>query len=148
MSDTEMPLVSVLADMEFEGVKIDTTALAKMSEELKVESEKVQREIFQLAGTEFNIGSPKQLGDVLFERLKLIEKPKKTKTGQYATGEDVLLGLAPKHAIAKKILDFREYEKLRSTYVDALPKMISRNGWQSSHRLSAGARCYGTVKFK
>jgi DNA polymerase-1 len=127
MSDTEMPLVSVLADMEFEGVKIDTTALAKMSEELKVESERVQGEIFQLAGTEFNIGSPKQLGDVLFERLKLIEKPKKTKTGQYATGEDVLLGLAPKHAIAKKILDFREYEKLRSTYVDALPKMISRN---------------------
>ena len=127
MSDTEMPLVSVLADMEFEGVKIDTAALSKMSEELKVESEKVQREIFQLAGTEFNIGSPKQLGDVLFDRLKLIEKPRKTKTGQYATGEDVLLGLAPKHAIAKMILDFREYEKLRSTYVDALPKMISKN---------------------
>lgn len=147
MSDTEMPLVSVLADMEFEGVKIDTTALAKMSDELKVESEKVQREIFELAGTEFNIGSPKQLGDVLFERLKLIEKPKKTKTGQYATGEDVLLGLAPKHAIAKKILDFREYEKLRSTYVDALPKMISkmdgrvhtdyRQAWAVTGRLSS-----------
>jgi DNA polymerase I len=127
MSDTEMPLVSVLADMEFEGVKIDTVALAKMSEELRVESERVQSEIFQLASTEFNIGSPKQLGEILFDRLKLIEKPKKTKTGQYATGEDVLLGLAPKHAIAKKILDYREYEKLRSTYVDALPKMISRN---------------------
>jgi len=147
MSDTEMPLVSVLADMEFEGVKIDTTALAKMSDELKIESERVQREIFELAGTEFNIGSPKQLGDVLFERLKLIEKPKKTKTGQYATGEDVLLGLAPKHAIAKKILDFREYEKLRSTYVDALPKMISkmdgrvhtdyRQAWAVTGRLSS-----------
>lgn len=147
MSDTEMPLVSVLADMEFEGVKIDTTALAKMSDELKVESEKVQREIFELAGTEFNIGSPKQLGEVLFERLKLIDKPKKTKTGQYATGEDVLLGLAPKHAIAKKILDFREYEKLRSTYVDALPKMISkmdgrvhtdyRQAWAVTGRLSS-----------
>jgi DNA polymerase-1 len=147
MSDTEMPLVTVLADMEFEGVKIDTTALGKMSEELKIESEKVQREIFELAGTEFNIGSPKQLGDILFERLKLIEKPKKTKTGQYATGEDVLLGLAPKHAIAKKILDFREYEKLRSTYVDALPKMISkmdgrvhtdyRQAWAVTGRLSS-----------
>jgi len=147
MSDTEMPLVAVLADMEFEGVKIDTTALSKMSDELKVESERVQREIFELAGTEFNIGSPKQLGDVLFERLKLIEKPKKTKTGQYATGEDVLLGLAPKHAIAKKILDFREFEKLRSTYVDALPKMISkmdgrvhtdyRQAWAVTGRLSS-----------
>jgi len=147
MSDTEMPLVSVLAGMEYEGVKIDTTALSKMSEELRVESERVQREIFQLAGAEFNIGSPKQLGDVLFERLKLIEKPKKTKTGQYATGEDVLLGLAPKHEIAKKILDFREYEKLRSTYVDALPKMISkadgrvhtdyRQAWAVTGRLSS-----------
>ncbi|MEJ7643266.1 MAG: DNA polymerase I [Chryseolinea sp.] len=127
MSDTEMPLVSVLAAMEYEGVNIDTAALAKMSEELRFESERVQREIFQLAGAEFNIGSPKQLGEILFDRLKLIEKPKKTKTGQYATGEDVLTGLAPKHDIAKKILDFREYEKLRSTYVDALPKMISKS---------------------
>ena len=126
MSDIEMPLVTVLANMEFEGVKIDTNALSKMSDELRVESEKVQREIYQLAGTEFNIGSPKQLGEVLFDKLKLIDKPKKTKTGQYATGEDVLTGLAPKHDIAKRILDFREYEKLRSTYVDALPKMISR----------------------
>ena len=84
-----------------------------MSDELRVESEKVQREIFELAGTEFNIGSPKQLGEVLFDKLKLIDKPKKTKTGQYATGEDVLTGLAPKHDIAKRILDFREYEKLQ-----------------------------------
>ena len=81
--------------MEFEGVKIDVTALAKMSEELRVESERVQREIFQLAGTEFNIGSPKQLGDVIFDKMKLLEKPKKTKSGQYATGEDVLVGLGP-----------------------------------------------------
>jgi DNA polymerase I len=147
MSDTEMPLVTVLANMEYEGVKIDTTALSKMSEELKTESEKVQKEIFQLAGTEFNIGSPKQLGEVLFDRLKLIEKPKKTKTGQYATGEDVLAGLALKHDIGKKILDFREYEKLRSTYVDALPKMISksdgrvhtdyRQAWAVTGRLSS-----------
>ncbi len=147
MMDTEMPLSYVLASMEFEGVKIDTSALAKMSEDLRVESERVQREIFQLAGTEFNIGSPKQLGDVIFDKMKLLEKPKKTKSGQYATGEDVLVGLATKHEIARKILDFREYEKLRSTYVDALPRMISktdgrvhtdyRQAWAVTGRLSS-----------
>jgi len=125
LNDTEMPLVTVLAAMEFEGVKIDVDALAKMSEELRADSDLVQKEIFKLAGTEFNIGSPKQLGEVLFDKMKLIDKPKKTKTGQYATGEDVLQGLT-EHAIAKKILDYREYEKLRSTYVDALPRMISK----------------------
>lgn len=126
LADTEMPLVSVLAAMEFEGVKIDTGALGSLSEELRTETERVQREIYQLAGTEFNIGSPKQLGEVLFDRLQLMEKPKKTRTGQYATGEDILSTLAPRHEIAKKILDYREFDKLRSTYVDALPKMISR----------------------
>lgn len=126
MSDTEMPLVSVLAAMEYEGVKIDTGALGILSEELRKETERVQREIYQIAGTEFNIGSPKQLGEVLFDRLQLIEKPKKTRTGQYATGEDILSTLAPKHDIARKILDYREFDKLRSTYVDALPKMISK----------------------
>ncbi|HYG20073.1 MAG TPA: DNA polymerase I [Ohtaekwangia sp.] len=126
MKDTEMPLVSVLAAMEFEGVKVDVTVLNKMSEELRVESEKVQRDIYAMAGVEFNIGSPKQLGEVLFEKMKLIEKPKKTKSGQYATGEDVLMALSQKHEIVQKILDYREYEKLRSTYVDALPKMISK----------------------
>lgn len=126
MYNTEMPLVGVLAAMEFEGVKVDTTALSKMSDELRQELEKVQREVYALAGSEFNIGSPKQLGEVLFEKMKLIDKPKKTKSGQYATGEDILLSLAPKHDIARKILDYREYEKLRSTYVDALPKMISK----------------------
>ena len=147
MMETEMPLSEVLASMEFEGVKIDTTALSKMSDDLRVESEKVQREIFEMAGTEFNIGSPKQLGDVIFDKMKLAEKPKKTKSGQYATGEDVLVALAPKHDIARKILDFREYEKLRSTYVDALPKMISksdgrvhtdyRQAWAVTGRLSS-----------
>ncbi len=125
MSDVEMPLLSVLADMEFEGVKVDTAVLAKMSEELKAASEAVQSEIFKLAGTEFNIGSPKQLGEILFDKMKLVDKAKKTKTGQYATGEEVLATLADEHPIAKKILDYREYEKLRSTYVDALPKLIS-----------------------
>ncbi|HEY9009149.1 MAG TPA: DNA polymerase I [Ohtaekwangia sp.] len=126
MNHTEMPLVHVLAAMEYEGVKIDTSALSKMSDELRHELERVQREVYELAGTEFNIGSPKQLGEVLFEKMKLMEKPKKTKSGQYATGEDILLTLAPKHAIAQKILDYREFDKLRSTYVDALPKMISK----------------------
>jgi len=126
MSDIEMPLVCVLASMEYEGVKVDVDALAKMSESMREESEIVQKEIYALAETEFNIGSPKQLGEILFDKMKLAEKPKKTKTGQYATGEDVLLTLTEKHEIAKRILDYREYEKLRSTYVDALPKMISK----------------------
>jgi DNA polymerase-1 len=126
MTETEMPLTQVLAAMEYEGVKVDVNVLGKLSEELRAETDVIQREIFQLAGTEFNIGSPKQLGEILFDKMKLGEKPKKTKTGQYATGEDILLALAPKHDIAKKILDYRVYEKLRSTYVDALPKMISK----------------------
>ncbi|MCI0751321.1 MAG: DNA polymerase I [Flammeovirgaceae bacterium] len=125
LQDVEMPLMRVLAAMEHEGVKLDTDALAKMSESLKGDIDSVQKEIYKLAGTEFNIASPKQLGEILFEKMKLIEKPKKTKTGQYATGEDVLLTLADEHEIAKRILEYREYEKLRSTYVDALPKMIS-----------------------
>jgi DNA polymerase-1 len=118
-----------------------------MSDELKVELERVQREIYEICGAEFNIGSPKQLGEILFEKMKLLDKPKKTKTGQYATGEDVLQGLAPDHEIAQKILDYREYDKLRSTYVDALPKMISqydgrihtdyRQAWAVTGRLSS-----------
>jgi DNA polymerase I len=147
MSDVEMPLVSVLASMEYEGVTVDVETLLVMSDELRNESEKVQAEIFNLAGTQFNIGSPKQLGEVLFEEMKLLEKPKKTKSGQYATGEEVLLALASQNEIARKILDFREYEKLRSTYVDALPRMISkrdgrihtdyRQAWAVTGRLSS-----------
>jgi len=123
--DIEMPLADVLSSMESEGVRVDEDTLKGMSESLRVDSEKVQKEIYRHAGLEFNIGSPKQLGEILFDRLKLVDKAKKTKTGQYATGEDVLLKLAPEHAIAKKILEYREYEKLRSTYVDALPRMMS-----------------------
>ncbi len=147
MDEVEMPLATVLASMEFEGVKVDVSALNRMSQELKGEIERVQREIYELCDAEFNIGSPKQLGEVLFERMKLIEKPKKTKTGQYATGEEVLLGLAADHEVARKILDYREYDKLRSTYVEALPKMISqydgrihtdyRQAWAVTGRLSS-----------
>lgn len=147
MSDIEMPLAKVLAAMEYEGVKVDVKALNKMSDELRVEIERVQKDIYNICGVEFNIGSPKQLGEVLFDQMKLMEKPKKTKTGQFATGEDVLQGLAAEHEIARKILDFREYDKLRSTYVDALPKMISqydgrihtdyRQAWAVTGRLSS-----------
>jgi DNA polymerase I len=127
MRDVEMPLVQVLAAMEFEGVALDEEALKWMSEALEKDSRKVQKEIYEIAGQEFNIGSPKQLGEILFDKMKLMDgKIKKTKTGQYATGEEVLVKLAEEHGIAKKILDYREYEKLRSTYVDALPKMLSK----------------------
>ncbi|HEU5292993.1 MAG TPA: DNA polymerase I [Cyclobacteriaceae bacterium] len=126
MQDVEMPLMKVLAAMEYEGVSIDEKALSKMSEELRKETEQVQQEIYKIAGVEFNIGSPKQLGEILFDKLKLADKTKKTKTGQYATGEEILIKLAGEHEIAKKILDYREYEKLRSTYVEALPKMVSK----------------------
>tara|TARA_B100000212_G_scaffold327704_1_gene291234 strand:- start:227 stop:1402 length:1176 start_codon:yes stop_codon:yes gene_type:complete len=111
--------------MEYNGVSIDEKALRELSEELQTESLRVQEEIFEIAGEKFNISSPKQLGTILFEKLKLIEKPKKTKTGQYATGEDILSKLATNHEIAHKILEFREYQKLKSTYVDALPRMVN-----------------------
>ncbi len=136
MRDVEMPLLHVLVAMEFEGVALDEQALLLMSDALRKDSEKVQKEIYEIAGQEFNIGSPKQLGEILFDKMKLMDKTKKTKTGQYATGEEVLSKLADEHEIAKKILDYREYEKLRSTYVDALPKMVS----QFDHRVHTDYR--------
>jgi len=123
--EVEIPLMHVLADIEYNGVKIDVDVLSAMSKELEVEALKAQTEIFEMAGEEFNVASPKQLGVVLFDKLKLIDKPKKTKTGQYATGEDILSKLAVEHDIARRILEFREYQKLKSTYVDALPTMVS-----------------------
>ncbi len=126
LHDVEQPLSYVLADMEYEGVSIDPDALNDMSEELGSLSVNIEKEIFELAGEAFNIGSPKQLGVILFEKLQLMDKPKKTKTGQYATGEDILSKLANEHAIASKILEYREYQKLKSTYVDALPKLVSQ----------------------
>ena len=124
--DLEIPLVNVLADMEYEGIKVDEATLKKLSTELTVSREAVEKEIYEIARVKFNIASPKQLGAVLFEKLKLIDKPKKTKTGQYATGEEILAGLANEHPIASNILDFRELQKLKSTYVDALPVLISK----------------------
>ena len=126
LHEVEEPLSIVLADMEYAGVKIDTDVLDKMSGELNELSVKAQDKVFSLAGQEFNLSSPKQLGEILFDKMKLVEKPKKTKTGQYATGEEILTRLAKEHEIADSILEFREYQKLKSTYVDALPKLLSK----------------------
>ena len=122
----EMPLVQVLTDLELEGITIDTNALADLSATLDVDMKVVQQEIFDIAGESFNIGSPKQLGEVLFDKLKLDKNAKKTKTGQYATGEEILSRLEAEHEIARKILDYRELIKLKNTYVDALPLLISK----------------------
>jgi DNA polymerase-1 len=130
MRDIEMPLLKVLAAMEYEGVKVDEHELKAQGDSLRTDLEILQKEIYSLAGTEFNIGSPKQLGEVLFDKMKLLDKTKKTKTGQYATGEEVLSKLADEHEIARKILAYREYEKLRSTYVEALPKMVSKTDFR------------------
>ena len=123
--EMELPLIPVLTAMEYEGVKIDTSALKELSSELAGTLLEIEKDIFEIAGTEFNIGSPKQLGEVLFDHMKLVDKPKKTKSGQYATGENILSALATEHDIARRILDFRELLKLKNTYVDALPKLIS-----------------------
>jgi len=113
--EVEIPLVQVLADMEYDGVSIDKDVLSQLSGELATGSEQVEKEIYNLAGVRFNIASPKQLGEVLFDKLKILDKPRKTKTGQYATGEEILSDLAMAHPIAGKILDFRELQKLKST---------------------------------
>ncbi|MFN8355327.1 MAG: DNA polymerase I [Spirosomataceae bacterium] len=121
----EMPLVHVLADMEIKGVRIDVPALKELSETLATDIQQTEQQIFELAGQRFNIASPKQLGEILFEKLKLDKNAKKTKTGQYATGEEILSKLESEFEIARKILDFRELQKLKSTYIDALPLLIS-----------------------
>lgn len=121
----EFPLVYVLADMERTGVKIDVAVLREFSAILEKDVADVEKTIYDKAGVRFNIASPKQLGEVLFDKLQLDSKAKKTKTGQYKTGEDVLLFLAPKHDIVKDILEFRQLQKLKSTYVDTLPELIN-----------------------
>ncbi len=123
--EIEMPLVPVLSRMEANGVKIDTENLQQISEEFGKEIRKIEEQIYGAAGTPFNIASPKQLGEILFEKLKIDEKAKKTKTGQYATGEDVLQKLSHKHPIIQMILDYRSFTKLKSTYLDALPALVN-----------------------
>jgi len=120
----EMPLVRVLMEMEHQGVKLDVNALRVFADELRSEIISAESEIHKLAGFEFNIGSPKQLGEVLFERMKIVDAPKKTKTKQYATGEEILVQLSDKHPIIDKVLEYRSLKKLLSTYVDALPQLV------------------------
>lgn len=121
----EIPLINVLANMEYEGVKIDALYLNDYAKELKLEIYELEKEIYEIAKMEFNISSPKQLGEVLFEHLKIVEKPKKTKTKQYSTSEDVLSKIADKHPIIHLILEYRSVKKLLSTYVEALPLLIN-----------------------
>ncbi|MFW5708358.1 MAG: DNA polymerase I, partial [Bacteroidota bacterium] len=123
--ELETPLIYVLSDMEYQGVRLDTRALEEYSLKLQDEIEKIEAQIYELAGVRFNIGSPKQLGEILFDKLRIVEKAKKTKTKQYSTSEDVLSKLVLKHAIVQKILDYRSLTKLKSTYVDAFPKLIN-----------------------
>lgn len=127
-TEVEMPLVSVLMDMEETGVSIDTKGLKETSQLYTERMQKLEEEIYELAGVpNFNISSPKQVGEVLFEKLKLLSKPKKTKTGQYVTSEEVLEGLRSAHPIVEKILQHRGLKKLLGTYIDALPQLINPN---------------------
>jgi len=123
--EIEMPLMPVLAEMEMNGVCIDTNSLAETSTQLTQRMLEIEKRIYELAGEQFNIASPKQVGDILFGKMKIIEKPKKTKTGQYVTNEEVLQQLRHKHEIVDKILQHRGLKKLLGTYIDALPKLIN-----------------------
>ena len=123
--EIEMPLVPVLAYMEKNGVRVDTEALKETSRHFTARMKQIEEEVHQLAGGEFNISSPKQVGEVLFDKLKIVAKAKKTKTGQYVTSEEVLESLRSKHPIVEKILDYRGLKKLLSTYIDALPLLIN-----------------------
>ncbi len=124
--EIEIPLVRVLADMELEGINLDEDFLQSLSADLEKDIQELEKNIYKEAGEEFNIGSPKQLGIMLFEKLELVKKPKKTKTGQYSTGEDVLAVLANEHEIVRCVLDYRGLVKLKNTYIDALPTQVEK----------------------
>ena len=126
-NEIELPLVSVLTAMEIEGINLNTDFLNELSIHLTDDINRLEKTIFDQAGEEFNIASPKQLGVVLFENMKLVDKPKKTKTGQYSTAEDVLSNLSKDHEIIANVLEYRQFKKLQSTYVDALPNEINPN---------------------
>lgn len=125
--DIEMPLIKVLSKMESNGVKIDIEGLRQISEEQSKEIKDIENKIYEIAGVTFNIGSPKQLGEILFEKLKIKAPAKKTKTGQYPTGEEILQKIINESPIVQQILDYRSLTKLKSTYVDALPSLVSKN---------------------
>ncbi len=123
-NNIEIPLLRVLADMELEGINLNIDFLNSLSGDLNKDINQLEQKIYEAAGEEFNIGSPKQLGEILFNKMKLVDKPKKTKTGQYSTAEDVLSYLAKDHEIIQDVLDYRGLSKLKSTYVDALPEQV------------------------
>jgi len=123
-NEIEIPLLRVLADMELEGINLDKVFLNSLADDLNNDIKTLESKIYEAAGEEFNIASPKQLGEILFDKMKLVDKPKKTKTGQYSTAEDVLRYLAKDHEIIRNILDYRGLAKLKSTYVDALPTQV------------------------
>jgi DNA polymerase-1 len=123
--EIEMPLMPVLAEMEMNGVCLDTASLAETSKQFNARMNEIEQRIYELAGQQFNIASPKQVGEILFDKLKIVEKPKKTKTGQYVTSEEVLQQLKNKHEIVADILEHRGLKKLIGTYIDALPKLIN-----------------------
>jgi DNA polymerase-1 len=129
--EVESPLIPVLVDMEYEGIKIDAATLADFAAQLAKEIDELERTICRLAGTTFNLNSPRQLGQILFDVLKICEAPKKTRTGQYATDEQTLAGLAPDHEIVQRLLDHRTASKLKSTYADTLPTAI----WPGTQRV-------------
>jgi DNA polymerase-1 len=122
--DMEIPLLRVLAAMELEGINLDKSALENISEKLNEDIERLEKSVYEEANEEFNIGSPKQLGEILFGKLEIAKKPKKTKSGQYSTAEDVLSDYKKDHKIVREVLEWRQLSKLKSTYVDALPKQI------------------------
>lgn len=124
-NDIELPLLMVLSSMEIEGINLDVDFLNNLKQDLNQDILNLEKKIYELAGEEFNISSPKQLGDILFEKLNLVDKPKKTKTGQYSTAEDVLSFLAKDHEIVSNVIEYRGLSKLKSTYVDALPEQIN-----------------------
>lgn len=122
--EVEMPLVRVLASIESNGIRLDSSSLALSSQEMTSKMKQIEQEIYQLAGVEFNISSPKQVGEVLYDKLNIVEKAKKTKSGQYSTSEEVLESMRYKHPVVEKILEFRGFKKLLSTYIDSLPLLI------------------------
>ena len=125
-NEIEIPLLKTLAEMEIEGINLDVKFLKQLSQKTTGELEKITKKIFELSGEEFNISSPKQLGEILFDKMKISSKPKKTKTGQYSTSEEVLTELATKNEVVKLVLDFRSISKLLNTYIDSLPKQLHK----------------------
>ena len=141
--DIEIPLLRVLAAMEVEGINLDVNFLESLSGDLNADIERLTSEIYEEAGEEFKISSPKQLGEILFDKMKLVDKPKKTKTGQYSTAEDVLSYLAKDHDIIQKVLDYRGLSKLKCRCI----ARASCSRWSCTYRLYANRSSDGKIKF-